>query len=113
MSNIRHILDELYALDPFLRKKEPEIKKIIEKMMKTRPKIEINEAFRAELREKIMREIASKKKPSYWLQWGPMVGAFSLCLIFGIWLSLAPLSQVKETSLSFRQNIESAGAEAF
>lgn len=113
MSNIKKILDELYALDPLLRKKEPEIRKIIEKMMKSRPKIEINEAFRAELREKIMREIASKKKPSYWLQWGPMVGAFSLCLVFGIWLSLDPLTPVQESSLSFRQNIESAGTEAF
>lgn len=113
MSTIKHILDELYALDPLLRKKEPEIKKIIEKMMKSRPKIEINEDFRAELREKIMREVIYVKKPSYLLQWGPMVGAFSLFLIFGIWLSLDPLTPVKETSLSFRQNIESAGMEAF
>jgi predicted oxidoreductase (fatty acid repression mutant protein) len=67
--NIKDILDELYALDPDLREKESEIKKIIEKMMKNRPEVEINETFRSELREKIMREIASMKKPAVWLPW--------------------------------------------
>jgi hypothetical protein len=67
--NIKDILDELYALDPDLREKESEIKKIIEKMMKNRPEVEINETFRTELREKIMREIASMKKPAVWLPW--------------------------------------------
>ncbi len=67
--NIKDILDELYALDPDLREKESEIKKIIEKMMKNRPEVEINETFRAELRQKIMREIAAMKKPAVWLPW--------------------------------------------
>lgn len=67
--NIKDILDELYALDPDLREKESEIKKIIEKMMKNRPEVEINETFRSELREKIMREIATMKKPAVWLPW--------------------------------------------
>ena len=67
--NTRDILEELYALDPTLREKEAEIKKIIERMIKNRPEVEINETFRSELREKIMREIATMKKPAVWLPW--------------------------------------------
>jgi len=67
--NIKDILDELYALDPDLREKESEIKKIIEKMMKNRPEVEINETFRTELRKRIMQEIATMKKPAVWLPW--------------------------------------------
>jgi hypothetical protein len=112
--NIKDILDELYALDPDLREKESEIKKIIEKMMKNRPEVEINETFRSELREKIMREIATMKKPAVWLPWWAMVGALSLCLIVGIWLSSGVFTQKNQSApLSFRQNIESTGAESF
>ena len=67
--NTRDILEELYALDPTLREKEAEIKKIIDRMIKNRPEVEINETFRSELREKIMREIATMKKPAVWLPW--------------------------------------------
>lgn len=82
--NTRDILEELYALDPTLREKESEIKKIIDKMIKNRPEVEINETFRAELRKKIMHELTSMRKSALWFQWGPMVGALSLCLILGI-----------------------------
>lgn len=111
--NIKDILDELYALDPDLRKKEWEIKKIIEKMMKNRPEVEINETFRSELREKIMQEITAMKKPALWFQWWPMAGALSLCLIIALWFSSGVFTQTKNTPLSFRQNIESTGAESF
>lgn len=55
--NINDILEELYALDPDLRQKESEIQKIIERMIKNRPEIQIDESFRNELRHKIMLEI--------------------------------------------------------
>jgi hypothetical protein len=56
--NTKDILEELYALDPDLRQKEAEITKIIERMIQNRPVVEINEDFRAELRQKIMQEIS-------------------------------------------------------
>lgn len=67
--NTRDILEELYALDPTLREKEAEIKKIIDRMIKNRPEVEINETFRSELREKIMREIAATRKSTVWFPW--------------------------------------------
>ena len=65
--NIKEVLNELYALDPDLREKESEIKKIIERMIKNRPVVEINEVYQRELRAKILREIGTKKKMS-WFQ---------------------------------------------
>lgn len=65
--NIKEVLNELYALDPDLREKESEIKKIIERMIKNRPVVEINEVFQRELRAKILSEIGTKKKMS-WFQ---------------------------------------------
>lgn len=56
-ANIQTILAELYALEPALREKEDAIIRIIEKMQANRPSIEIDEAFKVELREKVMQEL--------------------------------------------------------
>ncbi len=53
----KSLLKELYILDPSLSEKEQEILQIIELMKKNQPKIKINEAFRLELRTKLMDSI--------------------------------------------------------
>lgn len=50
----KSILEELYMIDPDLRSREKEIITFIEKMQKHRPQIEIDEAFRLELRNKLL-----------------------------------------------------------
>lgn len=64
-ANIKTILDELYALEPALREKENAIIRIIEKMQKNRPTIQIDEAFKVELREKVLSELQNSKTPKF------------------------------------------------
>ncbi len=71
--NTNDILEELYALDPDLRQKESEIIQMIDMMTKNRPIVDINEHFRAELRQKILREISSTHPSTLWSRWWPMV----------------------------------------
>lgn len=56
-SNTQQILEELYHLDPTLRKNEESIKNIIEIMQKNRPEIVINDRFRSELKSRIISDI--------------------------------------------------------
>lgn len=112
-SLVNTLLEELYALEPSLRTKEDTIKKLIKAMLAKRPDIEIDTAFRAELREKIMREIAPKRSSPLWLQWWPMLGAFSLCLVFGVWFSENQSKTIGTVPLSFAQNIQEVGRESF
>lgn len=109
--NIKEVLNELYALDPDLREKESEIKKIIERMIKNRPFVEINEVFQRELRAKILSEIGTKKKMS-WFQFWPFVGIASLCLVVGIWLNM-DTRESHTTPLSFAQNIREVKENSF
>lgn len=59
-ANIQSILEELYTLEPSLREKEQQILHIIESMQKNRPNIIINEAFKKELRAKLLLELQQK-----------------------------------------------------
>ncbi len=62
MSNkIKIILDDLYALDPELKKYEAEIMKIIEEYLKAKPDSKFDKNFVAELRKEIMRRTESLK----------------------------------------------------
>jgi hypothetical protein len=60
-ATIQTILEELYSLEPTLREKEDAIIRIIEKMKADKPNIQIDEAFKAELREKVIRELQDDK----------------------------------------------------
>ncbi len=113
--NINDILQELYALDPDLRQKESEIQKIIERMIKNRPEIQIDESFRNELRHKIMleieREMSRQNAPKYWWSWMPVAGALSLCLIAGVWIINGRESANSATLLSFQNTVREVGQE--
>lgn len=113
--NINDILEELYALDPDLREKESEIQKIIERMIKNRPEIQIDESFRNELRHKIMleieREMSRQNAPKYWWSWIPVAGALSLCLIAGVWIINGRESGDSATLLSFQNTVREVGQE--
>ncbi len=114
--NINDILEELYALDPDLRQKESEIQKIIERMIKNRPEIQMDESFRNELRQKIMLEIEREMKrqnaPKYWWSWMPVAGALSLCLIASVWIINGRESRDSAaTLLSFQNTVREVGQE--
>ncbi|MFA5134409.1 MAG: hypothetical protein WC505_01320 [Patescibacteria group bacterium] len=50
------ILQELYAIEPKLRRYEVELKKVIVKFMQKKPKAEIDEAFKKELRAALLQK---------------------------------------------------------
>ena len=56
---IKKILQELYAIEPDLAPHERELKKIILKLVADKPQVEINEAFKNELRQEILRQASS------------------------------------------------------
>lgn len=57
-NEIQTLLEELYLLDPELRSKETELKKLLKDMIASRPDTRFDERFKEELREKIRTEIA-------------------------------------------------------
>ena len=57
--NIQVILDDLYKIDPSLKKMERDLIKIIFSLISLKPKAKMDEAFKAELREKILAKIES------------------------------------------------------
>jgi hypothetical protein len=60
-TQISKLLSELYALDPELAKKEPELTKILTEMLTQKPDTRFDENFRAQLRQKLSAEIVKSK----------------------------------------------------
>jgi hypothetical protein len=61
-NNIRHLLDELYDIEPLLQSKENEIVHIIDTMLKNRPEAPIDERLKRKLRTEIMATFVEEKK---------------------------------------------------
>ncbi len=53
--SIQIILDDLYKIDPSLKVHQPELIKLIEELIKAKPDVLINEQFRQELKQKILK----------------------------------------------------------
>ena len=90
----KSILEELYMIDPDLRSREKEIITFIEKMQKHRPQIEIDEAFRLELRNKLLtlwenKKLKNSEKQSFFWYFLPFF--WGLTAIFLIALSFWPM----------------------
>jgi len=117
-NTIRHLLDELYELEPNLRDKEKEIVHIIEKMSIHKPQITIDEAFKKTLRKEIMHTFVKTPKKvkkldsslRYWLF--PLVSVACALLVFSVISpSFFSLDDGKKTNtplsrLSFSRTIE-------
>lgn len=58
------ILAELYAADPSLRQYDSELKKVIKKLIATKPRAEMNEVFRRELRSALLKKAEELKPPT-------------------------------------------------
>ena len=66
-SIVKNILEELYILEPNLRKQEKKLVNIIELMTKNIPKSEMNIEFKNKLRKEILSKIHSSKSKYYTL----------------------------------------------
>ncbi|MBU1203026.1 hypothetical protein KKH39_03240 [Patescibacteria group bacterium] len=60
--NIQTILDELYLADKSLKKYEPELIKIIESLIASRPKVKFDESFKSQLRSELLEKFNQIKQ---------------------------------------------------
>ncbi|MBN2443035.1 MAG: VWA domain-containing protein [Spirochaetales bacterium] len=91
---IEDILRDLYEIDPELAEKEEELKKIIDKLLSSKPDVTMDEGFKSELRSKILKNM-TKKQPNF-ITWvfnnklkigiAAAAGIFSATLVFGVLL---------------------------
>lgn len=90
-SKINEILTELYDLDSSLKGKETDLIKIIEKMLKSKPNIKIDEDFKANLKKQILEKITYKQenifsiKDSFKYLWIFLSWAIAFSLIFSFY----------------------------
>jgi Ca-activated chloride channel homolog len=78
---ISDILNDLYELDPELKKEEDHLKKIINRLLSSQPRVEINEDFKTDLKKRLLKEINKKHKKSSWFsipKLSTAAGIFSL-----------------------------------
>ncbi len=52
--DIQHILTELYVVDPSLQKEEAQLRSLLEKMLRVRPDVKIDQAFAQNLKQKLL-----------------------------------------------------------
>jgi hypothetical protein len=64
-NKINEIIKELYEIDKTIIENEDKIYHIIEKMLRSQPKIIINDDFKNELKEKLNKKIIEKKLEQY------------------------------------------------
>lgn len=93
---VKEILADLYAIDPKLAEKEEELKKIIEKLLSSKPEVKMDEKFKAELKQKILKKIA-QRKPGFisWIfrnklkiAFAAAAGIFSAVMVFSVLLPI-------------------------
>ncbi len=128
-NNIRHLLDELYELEPLLKTKENEIVHIIDTMLKNRPKAPIDETLKKKLRQEIMATFARDTPKSRWNlslgSWFFPISTVAFALLFFSTNSSSFLNMntgdnilSRETApnsprISFVQTIEKVGEKSF
>jgi hypothetical protein len=96
-TNLKKILEELYALDPDLQEKETELLKILQDMTKNRPDADFDDEFRSQLKQEVLVAIEHEKdrqrSPSRWksvLQGFFLGGASIAFAAFAVFQFVAP-----------------------
>ena len=83
MENIDKILEDLYLLDPELEEYESEIKKIIMKLLESKPNIQLDQKFVLDLKNqlKINIKIMSKTNISFMKKFVYVLGGAMVCVL--------------------------------
>ena len=92
MENIEKILNELYIIDPSLKEREGEVRKIIESLLASKPEIIIDNNFVSQLREKLIEKLIMNKSSVFdiFMKKIDFVPAISIVSVLAI-LVIAPL----------------------
>lgn len=64
-NQIKKILEELYSLEPELKKQEKNLIKIVKTIRKNKPDLKIDQSFVKQLKEKLVAEAGNASTPSY------------------------------------------------
>lgn len=64
MKSINEILEDLYAIEPELRKKEAELTKIVQSLLDSKPDTRFDEVFAARLRAELLEHPIQTRKPA-------------------------------------------------
>ncbi|MDC7127223.1 MAG: VWA domain-containing protein [Spirochaetales bacterium] len=107
--NIDEILKELYLFDPALRSEEAVLKKMIEKLIKTRPESEPDKVFKERLKAELLEKMEKKKvRPGFFVTHRKaIVGAAGIAAVLIVVLSFA-INPSTRNSFSKMESNESA-----
>lgn len=101
---IREILNELYELDSSLKKDEKKLVSIIEKMLLSKPKIKIDDGFKNELKQEVLRQASKNsifiKKDIFKYLWVFASWAFALALVVNIYPNLVNNTKVENINIA-------------
>lgn len=123
------ILEDLYAVDPSLREHEGVLIKLVQELLKARPEAVINEAFRAELKAKLIeraRELTLALGPRAswfggWFEklqfnpaWAGIAAVLVVAALTAVYRSGMPGRQSTPVqTVAFQTNITKLGSQAF
>jgi hypothetical protein len=77
-SIVKDLLEELYLVEPNLKKQEKKLENIVSLMVQNIPKSEMNSEFKKELKKEILYKIHSKQSKYYTL-YLPILSGLTLC----------------------------------
>ncbi len=104
--HILDILNDLYELDPELKEKEDELKKIIKELLSSKPVVEIDEEFKNNLKNELIKKLKRKKKKGLFVRFsGKKLAA--VASIFSLAIAIVVVNNVYKPfdSLKLEQNM--------
>ncbi|MBN2536360.1 MAG: VWA domain-containing protein [Spirochaetales bacterium] len=106
---VQEILTDLYEIDPGLKEKEEELKKIIEKLLSSKPEVKMDKHFKEELKQRILKKIEERNpgvipwifKNKLKIALAAAAGIFSVVMVFSVFLPIiVSLDKNESKSLS-------------
>jgi hypothetical protein len=112
-SIVKDLLDELYGIEPSLKKQEKHLTKIIQLMIQNVPQSQMSPEFKKELRKEILQKIQKQKKSSQnWYM--PFLSGISVCgLLVFVGFHFFDSLHMDTPRLSFVPSIEHTTESAF
>lgn len=112
-SIVKDLLEELYIVEPNLKKQEKKLENIVSLMIQNIPKSEMNNEFKKELKQEILMKIHWKKNKYYTLYF-PILSSLWLCgVLLFVWINLSNSLLIGGNAISFAPHIERASENAF
>ena len=91
--HILDILNDLYELDSGLKEKEDELKKIIKELLSSKPVVEIDEEFKNNLKNELIKKLKNKKKKSLF-SWFSGKKLAAVASIFSVAIAIVVVNNV-------------------